>query len=304
MVELKNSTTILKLNTGAEIPAVALGTWKSSEEDAYNAVLTALKAGYRHIDTAAIYQNEAPVGKAIRDSGIPREEIFVTTKLWGSQQRNPLEGLDQSLERLGLSYVDLYLMHWPVPLKKDPSNPITFTTETDMDGWDFIKTWTLMQELPATGKTKAIGVSNFSINNIKQLIESEDFKILPAANQVEIHPLLPQQELIDYCQEKGIIVEAYSPLGSEAELKTFLTNPTILKIAEKYGVEPAQVLINWGVKRGYVILPKSANPKRVESNFKEFDLSQADVDAILCISKELGEKRVVSPKFGSFPLFE
>ncbi|AJT82334.1 Gcy1p [Saccharomyces cerevisiae YJM693] len=308
---LHDSTKILSLNTGAQIPQIGLGTWQSKENDAYKAVLTALKDGYRHIDTAAIYRNEDQVGQAIKDSGVPREEIFVTTKLWCTQHHEPEVALDQSLKRLGLDYVDLYLMHWPVrldpayiknedilsvPTKKDGSRAV------DITNWNFIKTWELMQELPKTGKTKAVGVSNFSINNLKDLLASQGNKLTPAANQVEIHPLLPQDELINFCKSKGIVVEAYSPLGStDAPL---LKEPIILEIAKKNNVQPGHVVISWHVQRGYVVLPKSVNPDRIKTNRKIFTLSTEDFEAINNISKEKGEKRVVHPNWSPFEVFK
>lgn len=308
MSHLKPSTTKFKLNTGAEIPGIGLGTWRSTDDEVYNAVITALKNGYRHIDTAAIYRNEEAVGRGIRESGVPREEIFVTTKLWGTQHRNPLKGLEESLQRMGLEYVDLYLMHWPVPLKDNPKYPgippasVGIERNTDLENWDFVKTWELMQELPATGKTKAIGVSNFSVNNIKQLLASPGNKIVPATNQVELHPLLPQDELVSFCQEKGIVVEAYSPLGSGTA--DIITDPIIVGLAKKYNVEPAQYLINWGLKRGYVVLPKSITPSRIISNFQEFDLTADDVKNAYTLPFYRGEKRLISPDWGTFKTFE
>ncbi|CAB4253755.1 similar to Saccharomyces cerevisiae YDR368W YPR1 NADPH- dependent aldo-keto reductase [Maudiozyma barnettii] len=311
MAQPKNNTALLKLNTGASIPSVGLGTWKSTGvDDGYKSVIKALEVGYRHIDTAAIYKNEDQVGKAINDSGVPRSEIFVTTKLWCTQQHNPKEGLEQSLKRLGLDYVDLYLMHWPVPLNprsiKD-GNYLTIpikadgTRDVETTSWNFIKTWELMQELPATGLTRAIGVSNFSINNIKDLLASPGNRITPAANQVELHPLLPQQELIDFCKSKGIIVEAYSPLGSNNA--PLLSEKTVIEVAKKNNVTPAEVVISWHVQRGYVVLPKSVNADRITSNLKTFSLSDEDFKAVSDISKIEGEKRVVVPDWAPFVPF-
>lgn len=308
MVEVKDSTTKFKLNTGAEIPALALGTWRSKEEDVYAAVLIALKSGYRHIDTAAIYRNECAIGRAVKDSGVPREEIFITTKLWGTQHRYPSRGLDESLERLGLEYVDLYLMHWPVPLKDNPAYPgipplsAGIERNTDLEDWDFVKTWELMQSLLKTGKTKAIGVSNFSVNNIKQLLAAPSTTVVPAANQVELHPLLPQDDLIEFCHKNNILIEAYSPLGSTES--PLFEDSTIVEIARKYGVQPAQVLINWAIKRNYVVLPKSVTPSRIISNLKEFDLSSEDVERIHQLSRIHGEKRIISPDWSPFKAFE
>lgn len=306
-----NESPSLKLNTGASIPVVGLGTWKSPEEDAYNAVVSALQNGYRHIDTAAIYGNEEAVGKGIRDSGVPREEIFVTTKLWGTQQRDPEAALDLSLQRLGLDYVDLYLIHWPVPLNASSitdGNYLTFPRtadgkiDIDIEEWNFIKTWEKMQHLPKSGKTKAIGVSNFSIKNIEALLAANPDFIVPAANQIEIHPQLPQTELIDYCKSKGILIEAYSPLGSSSS--TILTDPTIEGLASKYNAEPANILISWGASRGYVVLPKSVNPQRIKTNLKLLDLSTEDLEKINKLTESVGAKRYVAPDFSPFAIFE
>jgi glycerol 2-dehydrogenase (NADP+) len=305
---MAKSTSTLKLNTGMFIPQIGLGTWLSTEEEGYQAVLEALKLGYRHIDTAAIYKNEGPVGKAIKDSGIPRDEIFVTTKLWGTQQREPLTALEQSLERLGLDYVDLYLMHWPVPLE-EPTEGEVITVPVNEDGsraidldWDFIKTWELMQELPETGKAKAVGVSNFSVKNLEELKASDKIHLKPAANQVECHPLLPQTELINYCQSQGIVLEAYSPLGTSNS--PFFKDEHLLSIAEKYDASVAQVLINWGISRGIVLLPKSVNKNRIASNLKTIDLKPEDAEEVSKMYEKYGEKRLVAPNWGKFPIFQ
>lgn len=309
MSSLHKNTETLKLNTGAQIPVVGLGTWQSSENQGYEAVVHALKSGYRHIDTAAIYKNEEEVGRAIRDSQVPRDEIFVTTKLWGTQHRDPKVALEQTLQRLGLDYVDLYLMHWPVALRTDkitdgnllqiPENP-DGSRSVDLDNWDFVKTWELMQELPKD-KVRAIGVSNFSINNLETLLKSSGNKITPAANQIEVHPMLPQQELIDYCKSKGIVVEAYSPLGSTDA--PILKEKEINEIATKNGVNTGQLVISWHVQRGYVVLPKSVRAERIEGNLKTFKLSQEDFETMNNYSKIHGEKRVVCPNWNPFKPF-
>ncbi|SCU77875.1 LAME_0A02520g1_1 [Lachancea meyersii CBS 8951] len=302
----QNCTATTKLNTGATIPQLGFGTWRSTEEDGYNAVLAALKDGYRHIDSAAVYGNEAAVGRAIRDSKVPREELFVTTKLWNTQHREPAKALDQSLARLGLDYVDLYLIHWPLPLKTERiKDDNLFSIPTKDDGkpdvdseWDYIKTWHLMQELPASGKTKAVGVSNCSVAQLQSLINHKDNKIVPACNQVEVHPLLPQNEMYDFCKENNIVMEAYSPLGSQGS--PVADEPAIKEIAKKYNVDAAQVLISWGVERGYVILPKSVTPSRIKSNFQTVKLSADDVAAINKIHKEKGETRINDPEWFQF----
>lgn len=312
---LKQNLNTTKLNTGVNIPVIGLGTWKSTEEmDAYNSVKCALENGYRHIDTAAIYKNEIQVGKAINDfineSGVTRDKIFVTTKLWGTQHRDPTSALNQSLERLGLEYVDLYLIHWPVSLDTENIKGSDYLcipflpngkVAVDIEEWNFVKTWELMQELVATGKTKAIGISNFSINNIKELLSSPSNKIIPAVNQIEVHPLLPQDDLIKFCEDNSIAIEAYSPLGgSDAPI---LNEKVIIDIAEKHNVTPAQVVISWHAQRGYVCLPKSVKKERIISNQKTFILPDEDFAAISNLSKEKGEKRIVSFDFSPFDIF-
>lgn len=310
MVTLQNSTSTLKLNTGQVIPQVGLGTWRSKENEGYRAVIEALKAGYRHIDGAALYGNEDQVGKGIRDSGVPRNEIFLTTKLWCTQQRNPQEALDQSLQRLGLDYVDLYLIHWPVPLRTEnikDGNLYQFAIKPDGSKdvdleWNFIKTWELMQKLLESGKTKAIGVSNFSVNNIKDLLAAPTTKVTPAVNQVELHPLLPQEELIQFCKEKGIVVEAYSPLGGENA--PILSDSTVQDIAKANGVEAGNVVISWAVQKGIVTLPKSVTPSRIVGNLKVLTLSDSDIAKIDGMVKAKGERRTCYHDFSPFPIFQ
>ncbi|CCF58535.1 hypothetical protein KAFR_0E03840 [Kazachstania africana CBS 2517] len=305
---LKNSTKTLKLNDGSQIPIVGLGTWQATDErDAYNAVRAALDAGYRHIDTAAIYKNEVQVGEAIRDSGVPREEIFVTTKLWNAQHHEPEVALDESLQRLGLDYVDLYLMHWPVSLDKSymKESPLelmkrpdgTRPVETD---WTFINTWELMQKLPKN-KVRSIGVSNFSVNNLKDLLKAPTTNVVPTINQVELHPLLPQYELVDYCQQNKIEVEAYSPLGSTSA--PLLSEPIVIDVAKKNGVQPAHVVLSWIVQRNIIVLPKSVHAERVAANLKTFTLPEEDFDAIGKISQQRGERRINNPNFEPFKTF-
>ncbi|CDK27875.1 unnamed protein product [Kuraishia capsulata CBS 1993] len=307
MVTATVSTHTVPLNTGASIPLVALGTWQANDEDTYNAVLTAIKAGYRHIDTAHVYKNEAAVGRAVRDCGVPRGELFVTTKLWCTNHRIAGEALKGSIERLGLEYVDLYLMHWPVPMLKDPADPDTFfvmkpdgSVNNDPD-WDFIKTWELLQELPATGLTKAVGVSNFSITNLTKLLEAPTTKVVPAANQVELHPLLPQTRLVEFCQSKGIVVEAYSPLGSSGS--PLLKNESLLKIAGELGIPPATLAISWAVWRKTVVLPKSVSASRIESNIKVVELTDAQGEAITAIGAERPVRHVAADRDWGVPVF-
>jgi glycerol 2-dehydrogenase (NADP+) len=199
------------------------------------------------------------VGEGIRASGVPREDIFVTTKLDNAWHHRVTEGLDISLKQLGLDYVDLYLMHWPSPL--DPDN-----TKKLIPNWDFVKTWSEMQKLPATGKVKAIGVSNVGVTYMKKLLNAQTTTIVPAVNQVELHPYYPCEKLVAYCQEHGVHVTGYSPLGS-ASLK-LLEDEVIQGVSKEVGKSVGQVLLRWGVQHGWDVIPKTATPARMEENLQ------------------------------------
>lgn len=237
------------LNNGLKMPIVGLGTWQSKKgKECSDAVLSALKLGYRHIDTAAIYGNEESVGAAIKKSKIPREEIFVTTKLWNSDHNDVKGAFLQSLNRLGLDYVDLYLMHYPVEKARN-------------------KTWKDMEKLLDTGRVKAIGISNFTQKHISELLKHAD--IVPAINQVEFSPFLYQKSLLDYCKENKIQLEAYSPLTRREKLG----HPIIAEIAKRYEKTPAQVMIRWNIEHKVVVIPKSVQEKRIKENFDVFGFS-------------------------------
>lgn len=288
------------LNTGAEIPALGLGTWKSTDEECYNSVKTALENGYTHIDTARCYNNEVPVGKAINDylkeSGTPREKLFITTKLWCSECMNPSKALEESLQRLGLDYVDLYLTHWPVAM---PNGGELFPTDANgnrivlpFEEWNYLHTYKAMQSLVGTGLTKAIGVSNYNLPKLERLLNDPEVTIVPACNQVEMHPCLPQPELVEYCKSKGILVECYSPLGSTGA--PVLQNESLKSISENLNISPACTAISWGIARDVVLLPKSSNPERIISNSKIVALDQESVSKIEQIGKD-SPIRVVNP---------
>ncbi|KAK9319875.1 NADP-dependent oxidoreductase domain-containing protein [Lipomyces orientalis] len=276
------------LNTGAHIPALGLGTWRSPTKEVYAAVSTALKRGYRHIDTALIYGNETPVGQAIRNSQIAREQIFLTTKLWNTYHTMVPKGFEDSLKHLGLDYVDLYLMHWPVSMDKD-------SKALPESEWDFVKTWAEMQKLVDSGLVKAIGVSNFSTKNLQRLLDAESTKIVPAANQVELHPFNPQHKLLRYCADHDIHLTAYSPLGSNTG--PLQEEPAIMDMAAKYNKSAAQVLISWAIQRGTSVIPKSVTQSRIKQNFEDFALEDGDFEALneLCQKKTV---RIVDPQWG------
>ncbi|KAF9431933.1 hypothetical protein BGZ76_011507 [Entomortierella beljakovae] len=282
------------LNTGATIPLIGFGTWQSKAEAVKNAVTVALQTGYRHIDTAWIYGNEKEVGEAIRESGVPREEIFVTTKLWNNSHRpeEVLPALETSLKNLGLDYVDLYLMHWPIDFKSGPS-PVTKDADGKYlrEGVDFTETWKALEELIPTGKTKAIGVSNFSIKNLEKILAIA--KIVPAVNQVELHPENPQWELLEYSKSKGIHLTAYCPLGStDSDL---IKNELVSKIAQKHNSPNANVLISWGRQRGTSVIPKSVTASRVISNFNDIELDEEDVKVLKSLTEDKPSRRYCDP---------
>lgn len=236
-----------------------IGTWQSPPGQVREAVKVALQKGYRHIDTALAYGNEMEVGLGIKDSGVPREEIWITTKLDNPWHKRVNEGIDSSLKSLGVDYVDLYLMHWPS--STDPTN-----LDKHLPDWNFVKTWAEMQKLPATGKVKNIGVSNFGIKNLDILLNDPGFKIMPAVNQIELHPNCPSPKLLDYCNQKGIHVTAYSCLGSTDS--PLYKNSQLKKLAENKGKTVQQVLLMWGLQRGTSVIPKSVTAGRIEANYE------------------------------------
>jgi len=261
------------LNTGDKIPAIGLGTWQSAPNQVRNAVKVALQKGYRHIDTALAYGNEKEVGQGIKDSGVPREEIWLTTKLDNTWHHIVSKGIETSLKDLDTEYVDLYLMHWPS--STDPND-----TKKHLPDWDFIKTWQEMQKLPGTGKVKNIGVSNFAIKNLEKLLNDPSCKTVPAVNQIELHPNNPSPKLVAYCKEKGIHCTAYSCLGSTDS--PLYKDPTLLKVAEEKGKTPQQVLLMWGLQHEWSVIPKSVTDARIEKNFEldGWDLSTEEMQEL------------------------
>jgi diketogulonate reductase-like aldo/keto reductase len=270
-----NQDSKVVLNNGVQMPVIGFGVFRLAEgEEVYNAVKNALSVGYRLIDTASQYKNEEGVGRAIRESGIPREEIFVTTKLWNTDQgyESALRAIDVSLGKLGLDYVDLYLVHWPTAtgeLRKGES--INRREET----------WRAMEEIYKSGKAKAIGVSNYMINHLEEMKKYQT--IPPAVNQFEFHPFLYLAELLSYCKQNNIAVEAHSPFF---DLKG-ADNEVIQKIAQKYGKTWAQVVLRWSIEHGAVPIPKSAHLKHMKENLEVFDfeISSEDMQALNKLSQ-------------------
>ncbi len=257
-----NTVPSVLLNNGVAMPQLGFGVWQVPDDEAEKAVATALEAGYRSIDTAAIYENERGTGKAVAASGIAREELFVTTKLWNSEQGHDsaLRAFDASLERLGLDYVDLYLIHWPVPAKDA-----------------YVDTYKALEKILADGRAKAIGVSNFLPEHLERL--TAETSVVPAVNQIELHPQLPQAESRAVHARLGIATEAWSPLGQGRGL---LDVPALVAIARKHGRTPAQVVLRWHLQLGNVVIPKSVTPSRIRENIDVFDfeLDAEDVAAI------------------------
>jgi diketogulonate reductase-like aldo/keto reductase len=255
------------LNNGVEMPQLGFGVWQVPDDEAAKAVTTALEAGYRSIDTAAIYENERGTGEAVAASGIPREELFVTTKLWNSEQGydSTLRAFDASLERLGLDHVDLYLIHWPVPAKDA-----------------YVDTYRALEKIHAEGRARAIGVSNFLPEHLERL--TAETGVVPAVNQIELHPQLAQAESRALHARLGIATEAWSPLGQGRGL---LDVPALVAVARKHGRTPAQAVLRWHLQLGNVVIPKSVTPSRIQENIDVFDfeLDAEDMAAIAALDE-------------------
>jgi 2,5-diketo-D-gluconate reductase A len=260
----------ITLNDDVRIPQLGYGVWQVPDAQAYDAVTAALETGYRHIDTAAAYENERGVGRAVRESGLPREEVFITTKLWNGDHGYDaaLRAFDQSLERLGTDYVDLYLIHWPVP-------------QQDL----YVETWRALEKIAADGRARAIGVSNFTAENLDRLLRESNTP--PAINQIELHPYFPQPAMRRYNKQHGIATEAWSPLGQGGEL---LAEPLLRRLGEQYGKSPAQVVLRWHLQLGNVVIPKSVTPARIRENFEVFDfeLESGDVELVSGLGSDGG----------------
>ncbi|PPK61235.1 aldo/keto reductase [Actinokineospora auranticolor] len=260
----------VKLNDGTTIPQVGFGVWQVPDDEVTAAVATALEAGYRAIDTAAIYGNERGTGRAVAAAGLQRSALHVTTKLWNADQGydSTLRAVDASLEKLGLDHVDLYLIHWPMP-----------NNDT------YVDTWRALERIKADGKARSIGVSNFSVAHLQRLLDETG--VVPSVNQIELHPQLPQPELREFHAEHGIATEAWSPLAQG----NLLGDASLAKVGEKHGKSAAQVILRWHVQLGNIVIPKSVTPERIKSNIEIFDF-ELDTEDLATIATLETAKRV------------
>jgi 2,5-diketo-D-gluconate reductase A len=268
------SVPTVTLNNGVEIPQLGFGVFQIEPENTREAVLAALETGYRHIDTAEMYGNEKQVGEAVRDSSVPREEVFVTSKLNNGYHAHDdaLSAFARSLDDLGFDYLDLFLVHWPLP-----------------GVGDFVETWRAMEEIYRSGRAKAVGVSNFKESHLRRIFTETD--VVPAVNQVEIHPYLAQDDLRAFDTEHGIATEAWSPIAQGK----VLDDPVITSIGERLGRTPAQVTLRWHLQRGDIVFPKSVTRSRVEENFRLFDFELTGQDMAAITSLDRGERTGPDP---------
>lgn len=274
MTDTTSTVPTIMLNNGSHIPQLGFGVFMVPPEDTREVVAKALEVGYRHIDTAALYGNEEGVGEALRDSGLAREDVFITTKLGNEDQGSEAgrAAFEESLRLLGVDYVDLYLIHWPQPGK-------------DL----YVESWQMMEQLYADGRARAIGVSNFQSNHLHRL--ADEATVVPAVNQVELHPTFTQAELRTVHEQMGIATEAWAPIAQGAELD----NATIGEIAGRVGRTPAQVIIRWHLQIGNIVFPKSVTPSRIEENFGVFDFELEDADVAAISALDAGNRTGPDP---------
>ncbi|MCM5664425.1 aldo/keto reductase [Galbibacter mesophilus] len=289
------------LKNDTKLPAIGLGTWKSDPGKVGEAVIEAIKAGYRHIDCAAVYGNEAEIGEALKTAFaqglVKREDLWVTSKLWNNAHESDkvIPALQKTLTDLQLDYLDLYLIHWPVAFKADVDFPSKADEFLSLEEVPIIETWKKMEEAHENGLVRSIGVSNFSIEKLKDLLV--DANLQPEVNQVELHPLLQQDDLLEFCDNNSIILTGYSPLGSgdrsqrlkKEDEPNMLENEVVTKIAKNHDCTPAQVLIAWHISRGTAVIPKSTNPKRIKENIESYEVELTD--------KELAELKTLDEHY-------
>lgn len=266
---------VVTLNNGVDIPALGFGVWQMEDlKECENAVIKAIQTGYRMIDTAAIYQNETAVGAGVKNSGVDRDELFITSKVWVQDHgyEKAKSAFQRTLDRLQMDYLDMYLIHWPYG--------------------DFLGTWKALEELYKEGKIKAIGVCNFTVEKLEEL--KANSTVLPVINQIELHPVFQQKELQVYDRENNIITQPWSPLGNGNV--NLLSNPDLKAIAEKYDKTVAQVILRWHLQEGFVVIPKSVTPSRIEENFNVFDFELTEDEMNVVRSLDTGKRLFFDPK--------
>ncbi|XP_048237468.1 1,5-anhydro-D-fructose reductase-like isoform X1 [Haliotis rufescens] len=286
----------MSLNNGLSMPAVGFGTFNKlvvNDRVMIDAVKTAIDVGFRHLDAAWYYNNETDVGQAIKekiqDKTVTREELFITSKLWSNFMApgRVEEAVRLSLEDLGVAYLDLYLVHWPTPTEDSPDDR-TFSAPVHDHKIDYLDTWKAMEKLVEKGLVRSIGISNFNLSQVERLLNMDGLKITPSNHQIEIHPLLNNKDLVQYCQSKGISVTAYCPLGGMSGNVGIVNNPTLAAVGKKYGRSAAQVALRWGLQRGYAVLTKSMKAERIKHNFQlsDFELSDEDMDVVYSVNSD------------------
>lgn len=289
------------LKSGGSIPSVGLGTWQLDDKNGHDAIVYALQNGYKMIDGAFSYFNQEIVGKALKNSGIPREEIFLVDKLANTWHTAAYECLQITLENLNVDYLDLWLMHWPSSLNhngNDKKTPKLLDGSIDYEkNWDYVKTWQKMIEIQKKypTKVKRIGVANFSIKELENIINSTG--VIPDVNQVELHPALNQQKLYSYCKEKGIQLVAYSPLGSIGS--PLLKNQELINIADSKNISVAQLILSWGVSNGWPVIPRSQSPQRISQNLKLVELTPEEMLLIENVGNR-NKKRFINSSWHTF----